>query len=108
MGEGGQRLPQAVVQLARQPAPLVLLHLPHRLGQRAEAALALDQTLEEALVLVRDLAHAIDDVVHWIDGPGGSGDPRLVGLAVRPAGLRVPRAVSPQGPSLSRRDRGAR
>src|SRR5438045_325152 len=47
-GHRGERLPELVVQLAREPAELLLLHGDEARGERGELVLALDQARSEA------------------------------------------------------------
>src|SRR5437773_7188556 len=47
-GHRGERLPELVVQLAREPAELLLLHGDEARGERGELVLALDQARAEA------------------------------------------------------------
>lgn len=112
VGQRRQGLAEPVVQLAGEPAPLVLLHLPHRLGEAAEAALPLDEPLEEALVLARDVAHAVDDLVHGVRRdlrrlPQGTGR-MILNLFVRPSGRLRSAPQAPVPPPIDGRTAAAR
>src|SRR6185295_19929603 len=75
--ERGQRLADAVVELARDSAPLGLLDAQDPLGDEAESLLALAEALQEPRVLGADPGHLLRDLAHGVEARPGFAAIRL-------------------------------